>query len=230
MEWYNLIFYIPIVFGALMAVGSLFGLGGDHDADTDHDLDHDMDHDVESETDADGDHDRHTDWIADHAAHEQPFYAKALSLLGVGRVPLTVVLTMAPFIFGGIGVSLNAFLAPVLPTLIYPWISFAGAFFGGLFLTGKASKLLAHILPKTESYNISRSGMVGSMGEALFDVNETSGFALVRDPSGDVHQIPCLVQQGVIPKGGGLIVIEYLEEKKVFLVESPPSLPMLDSE
>src|SRR5829696_983280 len=123
LEWYNLIFLLPL-FLALFYVGiyAISGLTfGETDMDASGDVDpeahieldghaagpaemhHDLDHDLNADADADADADVHTDADTDahgagegHDAAVAPgsVLATVLSLLGVGKVPLSILLTM----------------------------------------------------------------------------------------------------------------------------------------
>src|SRR5690554_5847451 len=111
LAWWNLIFAVPFALGLLymglyIATGITFG---DGDVDADAEVDADVDGDVDADAEADGD--------ADHdAEHHAPGpLASAMELLGVGRVPLSLVLMVLVLTWGLIGTIVNRLLWPVLP-------------------------------------------------------------------------------------------------------------------
>src|SRR5687767_13728649 len=112
LQWWNLIFLLPAV-GALiyllvLALGAI-PLEG-HDVDVGHHLDaghHDVEH-------GDGD----------------PFHG-ALSLIGVGRLPLSLVLMSFAFLWGFFGWLGNRLFSMVLPSpSLFLWPSLVMAFLG----------------------------------------------------------------------------------------------------
>ena len=217
--WQNLIFLISLAVGLLLVFGSAFG-GGDHDAD--HDVDHDVGHD------AGHDHDGHRGAVDPGEAHEG-FVLKALSLLGVGRVPLVAVLMMMALLFGGFGMICNTIMAAIgLPAWLYGPISIAAAGIATLTLTGRAVKVLNRFMPTNETYRVSRHDLAGSTGTLLFPADAvTTTTAQVKDHEGNVHNIQCRTSKGALPKGGKILVIEYDEENKLYLVAEDPSANQL---
>src|SRR6187397_2743296 len=103
--WWNLVFVAPFFLalaylGIYAASGVTFG-EIDHDTDVnaelDHDFDHDADVDMDADTDVDADHDVEHD--VDHDADDGESQsgsslAGALTWLGIGRVPVSIVLTV----------------------------------------------------------------------------------------------------------------------------------------
>jgi membrane protein implicated in regulation of membrane protease activity len=211
--WYNLVFYVPVLFGVILVLGSAFGLA-DHDADAGHDADggHDAEHD------ADG---KPTGAVDAHASpdHEPNVFTKALSVLGVGRVPITIVLMTASLIFGGLGIVANTLLASLIGVSgAFALISVAVAFVGMVFLTGWTARGVARIMPSTETYRVSKTDLVGKTGQLVLPADTSYGLAQVRDHEGNVHNLTCRTAEGTIPKGSDVLVYDYDEEKKVYVV------------
>src|SRR5262249_62345357 len=120
--------------GLLLILGSAFaGHSGGHDSGADHDHDHDGGH-----------------------GHHHGF-GRVLSLLGAGKVPLTVALMTAFVLFGGLGIIMNVILGAlgVAPGLIGP-ISLVAASIYAVILSGQTAKLVARFMPTVESYQISK--------------------------------------------------------------------------
>jgi len=211
LAWQNLVFYIPLAVGLILVFGSAFG---GHDTGADHDVDHDVDHDHDGGTKG------HVDTAHDH---ETTFVMKALSLLGIGRVPLTLVLMIMSFLFGGFGMISNGVLSAIgLPAWLYGPISIAVSSVVTLTLTGKAAQLLNRFMPTTETYRVSRHDFAGCTGTLLQPANPTDGYAQVKDHEGNVHNVKCRTIRGELPKGGDILVIEYDEENQTCIVDANP--------
>lgn len=198
--WYNVVFLIPLIVGILLSLGSSVG-GADGDAHVEHDVGHDVAH-------------------ADGAGG----LSKALSLLGVGRVPFTLLLVVASLIFGGIGIIANALFASfgLAPGLFGP-LSLALAFVGTVISTGAVAKVIERVMPSVETYRVSKRDFEGCIGKLLLPADASSGYAQIKDPEGNVHNIKCRSLGGVpLAKGTEILVVEYEEETQTFIVDANP--------
>jgi hypothetical protein len=203
LAWQNLIFYIPLALGVLLVLGSFFTA---HDAghDPGHDLGHDHDHD---------------------AGHGIGLGGRALSLLGIGRVPLTVALMMASFLFGGIGILVNTILSSAgLAAGTYGPIALTSAVVYTLLLARPTAALVRRVLPATESYTIARRDFIGCTGALLLPADPTTGLAQVKDPEGNVHNVKCRAVKGPLAKGTTILIVDYDEDTKTYLVDVIPKL------
>lgn len=209
----NLIFIISLVVGVVLVLGNAFGVMG-HDAD--HDVDHDVDHDADHDQ-AGGEHDHDA-----HHEHQERLFLKALTLLGIGKVPFSIVWMTAALVFGGAGIVLNTVLAPVLRVpWIYGWISFAGALVVMVTVTGYFAGIVHRLMPTTETYAGKRSDLVGCCGTLVLATDEKRGLANVHDPRGNLHQITCRTMNGTtIPSGVAVTVVDYMKENNVYVVEA----------
>lgn len=209
----NIIFIIALVVGIVLVLGNALGVMG-HDAD--HDVDHDVDHDTDHEQ-AGGEHDHDA-----HHEHQERLFLKALSVLGIGRVPFSIVWMTAALVFGGAGIVFNTVLAPVLRVpWIYGWLSFAGALVAMVTVTGNFARVVHRLMPTTETYVGKRSDLVGCRGTLVLATDENRGLANVHDPRGNVHQITCRTTNGAtIPSGAKVTVIDYRKEHNLYVVEA----------
>lgn len=189
LAWWNLIFVVPfglglVYMGLYIATGLSFGEG---DADVDGDVDGDGDHKI-------------------HLGGET-----MLELLGVGRVPLSVVLMTLLMTWGFAGIVVNRLLFEVLVGWLLPLVSIPVATVIAVSATGVLSRAVARLMPLDESSAWRKRDLVGTTAEALYPINSQFGMAIVRDPQGERYQIPCRVGEGAAPiaKGQSVLLVEY---------------------
>ncbi len=217
LAWYNLIFLLPILMGIVAALAATSGLGieaGDSDSsgvETESEASHGCDTDSDTDT-------------PDHAVEvhsDGNLFERALSLLGVGRVPLSIVITVSSLTFGVTGILLNSLLLSLvkIPTLI-AGVSVLGSFTVMFLITGALSRWLSKILPSVESYGISHSGLEGRVGTLVLAANTEFGVVHVVDEYHQLHRIQCKTFKGTIPEGTEVIIIKYEESEKVYYVEA----------
>ncbi len=214
-------------------------MAADLHAELDHDVDGGLEHDVDADADADVDHDVETtteSGDAEHevasssetavaapatSAHEVSIYAGLLAWIGLGRAPLSILLMVLLISWGVIGFVTNVLLAPVMP---WPWMAVFGslptAAAGSLLITRSTVRLVAKWLPTMETYARPTGALVGSSGEALYNISERFGIASVRDSRGDLFQVACRVYPGDQPiaKGTQVLLVDYNDGEKCFFV------------
>jgi membrane protein implicated in regulation of membrane protease activity len=201
LQWWNLIFLLPAV-GALiyllvLALGAI-PLEG-HDVDVGHHLDaghHDVEH-------GDGD----------------PFHG-ALSLIGVGRVPLSLVLMSFAFLWGFFGWLGNRLFSMVLPSpSLFLWPSLVMAFLGAAVLTGVLARGLGRMMPSTESYGATARDLIGGMGDVRYALTAQNGSVQVHDRYGTLHEVPARVLPGepMIPAGTRVVLWRFDDEAGAYL-------------
>lgn len=189
----------------------------------------DVESGVDTEANAPGDgaavhaHDAGHGHAAGEHAHDDHPSARALTLswLGVGRVPLSLILMTLLMTWGLIGFAANQFGRQVVsePSQ-FVLASLPIALVGSLLSTGLISKAIGHYLPTSETYARRRHELLGEVGQAVYEINDTFGMAAVRDSGGDRHQIACRVQPGAdaIPKGSIVVLVGYHGEERFFYV------------
>lgn len=205
LAWHNLLFLLPIVVGALLAVGAVLG-GTDGAGDADGDFDAEAD----THADADSDHD-----------HDVAGHPSLITLLGLGRVPLTILLMLWLLLFGALGVSLKAalgFSSPSVSTAIAAVVSVPVT----LVVTGFVARGLSRLMPSTETYAATKAGLIGLSGTAELEVNGEWGMANVRDEGGALHKLRCRTYGGVVEKGTEVLITDYDPDADFFIVEESP--------
>jgi hypothetical protein len=237
LSWWNLLFIVPFAL-ALMYLGlyTMSGITfGDADADGDFDADADGDFHVDADADADAhvdapDHDVHMD--ADHDADgdsdsegdsspEHGFTTLALQWLGVGRVPVSIMLMVLLLTWGWIGFVCNVALSGAMGHgFAVALISVPTAFVGSLLITKGVVGLVARWLPTCETSARRRHELLGSVGEAIYNIDEKFGMTSVRDMLGELYQVPCKVGDGqpTVAKGERVKLVSYNARDGMFQV------------
>ncbi len=214
----NIVFLIALGFGILLVLGAVLGIG--------HEVGHDVSHDIGHDHDAghDHDHDRAHNPLAAPLAgegNERPLYLRLFSALGIGRVPITVILMIMSFIFGSTGLIANAALEPILTSpYLYGPASFVIATVVAFLLTGKCARFVNRRMPSTESYNVEKRDFVGTTGTLLLNTDTHFGLARVADSKGGVYDVTVRTDNGELQKGKKILIIDYDQESDTYTVEA----------
>lgn len=212
LQWWNLIFILPFI-GALFYILMLCSgiLAADHGAELNVNMDHDADFH------ADVDHGAGIEHLHDI---DPGMLTRALSFLGIGRVPLSVIIISVCFLWGFAGFAGNTLLKPVLPAFLFVWGSIAIALAVSIFCTRALAGLLSRILPATETYAVSLVQLTGKWAEAITTIDETFGQAHVYDDAGALHTLQCLVHPGEssIPRGAQVLLLFFDKRRNAFFV------------
>jgi hypothetical protein len=192
----------------------------DVDADADVDADTDVDADADADTDADADHDADTEHDAD-AGGASPIWA-ALSFLGVGRVPVSIVLMILLLSWGAIGFAANQLVREkVSETWQVAVVSVPLAAIASLLITSMTSRAINRFMPLNVTAAKRRHELLGSTGEVILPIDVKFGMASVRDSdSGDLYQVPCRLENtgDTIPKGARVKLVAYDARESLFYV------------
>ena len=185
----------------------------DHDADLGADADAHLDTDVDADAHVEG---HGADQIAPGSV-----LAGAMSLLGVGRVPLSIILMVLMLIWGTIGFFSNVLLwdkyhNETLLLLVSIPLAFIGSFLGTRLVTAA----MARWLPTNETYVQRRHELLGAVGEAILPIDANFGMAAVRDDYHDLFHIACRVHGNTPPldKGTKVKLVAYNGKQKIYYV------------
>ncbi len=144
-----------------------------------------------------------------------------LSWLGVGRVPLSIVLMVLLLFWGSIGFMTNILARPQVGDGWHAALaSLPAAALGTLLLTRGVVLAMARWVPMNETSARRKHALLGRVGEALYDIDDKFGLAGVREESGDLYQVPCRIADDVapIPKGTRVKLVAYGGADGVFYV------------
>ena len=224
LNWWNLIFLLP--FGLALLYLGLYTVSGvtfgDGDVDHDFDVDHDVDADADADHDVSADHDAEAGHDADGQGGGHPSGAlAALSWLGVGRVPVSILLMVLLLTWGVAGFIANAAMERHGASAAF--VSLPLAALVSLLMTRLVSSGIARYLPLYETTARRRHELLGSVGEAIFPIDRKFGMASVRDDTGDLYQVACRVEPDAepIPKGAKVQLVAYNAKSQLFYVARP---------
>ncbi|MES2464773.1 MAG: hypothetical protein V4671_29770 [Armatimonadota bacterium] len=189
LRWEWIIFFAPLGLAVFVALFAAFGLS-EHDADAD--------------TDADG------DVHVDGDGHES-----LLSLVGVGKAPLSLVTLCLLLLWAGAGLAGN-----LLWGVDRIWISLLVAGMAALLGTPIVAVQFARLIPSVESHHVERNELIGCEGTTLYPVTDTSGTVRLYDRLRNLRQLDSRTYgaTATIPQGTTVVVMEYDRQREVFLV------------
>ena len=231
LAWWNLVFLVPLALAlTYLAIYCVTGaMFGDADADADTEVDTDVDPEVGADAEIDGDADVDADVDADsdagHVGHHSSSAGRSaiggLAWIGVGRVPLSLVLMVLMLTWGFIGFITNQFLHDVVSRQwLIPLVSLPVAAVGSLLTTRLLARGMSRLMPTEETYARRRKDLLGEVGEAIYPIDERFGMAAVRDDRGNLYQVPCRVEPGRLPiaKGEKVLLVSYEATRNIFHV------------
>lgn len=201
-EWQYLIFELPIVAALLYVVlmASGLSLGEDAHLDVGHDVHVEADHHVHAEA----------------HGHHLHILGAVLGFLGIGKVPLSILMMSACFIWGAAGLLLLVMLGVDSILKVVAFTALAAGVGTRLVAEG-----LSALIPREESYYTPKEHMVGQVGEVLYEVTRASGTVRLRDPSGNLLDLDCRTRGDECIKSGTRVVLhEYDRSADVFYVHA----------
>ena len=164
---YNLPFAIAFAILFLLAIAQVVGLG-----------------------DLIGGHDGHADVGHGDIGHAGPIDGLT-SLLGIGRVPFLVWLSLLLLMFSGVGVTGQFALDALSGSMMSPGLAAALAAFPSLLLTSLFARILEPIMPRDETTAIEVSSLLGKRGAISIGTARrgSPARASVRDHYGQAHNV-----------------------------------------
>lgn len=207
LQWWNLVFLLPAVaallFLLLLALGALPAEGNHGDVHLEPGLHLDI-HGAHIEI--------HPGDLPDDVSSDSDPFRGALSLIGVGRIPLSLVLMSFLFLWGFFGWVANQVFGNVIASpALFIWPSLAVALVGAGAFTRFLAVRLGRLMPSTESYGVTARGLVGRIADVRYALTETSGSVQVYDEFGTMHETAARVMPGEspIPAGARVVLWRY---------------------
>src|SRR5205823_6543860 len=124
--------------------------------------------------------------------------------------------------WGSIGFIVNVLMRPSLgESWRVAMASLPAAAVGTLLLTRAIVLAMVRWMPLNETSAKRRHALLGSVGEAIYDIDGNFGLAGVREPGGgDFYQVSCRTADGAptIPKGSRVKLVAYGGPDGVFYV------------
>ena len=169
LEPHNLPFAIAMGLMVLLALVQVLGLG---------DWGGDADLDIEAGADAD-------------AALQPGMMEGFLTLLGLGRVPLTIWLALFLLMFAGIGLSVQELAESLTGAPLYSWLAAVIAGGAAIPVTGVLARPLGAVLPKDYTTAVSTQSLIGRRATITDGVARAGSpaRARVRDVHGQAHYV-----------------------------------------
>ena len=172
---------LVLLLAALQVVALVLGGSLDlFEADADVDLDLNADADVAAETGG----------IA-HGVGLMPALGSTLDWLGVGSVPLSILITLWVAGFGLFGLILQSIMQSVSGALLPGWLAVGCALFASFPLLKLSGAILRPILPREETEAVSTGTLLGSEGQITVGVARRGrpAEARVHDQWGKAHYV-----------------------------------------
>lgn len=155
-----------------------------------------------------------------------------LGWLGVGQVPLLMLLVVLLALFGMAGIAIQQFAASFLGAPLSPWLAAPAAAVAALPLTSITARALARIMPHDETTAVSLDSLVGK--RATITVGSarrgSPAQARVRDVHGQSHYVMIEPNDDDQTIGEGHRVLLVRREGNIFigLSEGDALIPQLD--
>ncbi|MBD2843060.1 OB-fold-containig protein [Erythrobacter rubeus] len=173
LEPHNLPFAAAAILLIFIALAQVIGMGDLFEgADADVDLDVDV---------IDG----------PNGADASGFVATALSLLGIGRVPFLIWLTLLLFLFAGIGVAIQQTIIAATGNPLPVLLAAAGAGAAAVPLNGILTRPLAQLLPQDETSAVGLGSLVRR--DAVIQIGTARPGSPARSKVLDAHGQPHFV-------------------------------------
>lgn len=168
---------------------------------------------------AHGGHNGHGHHEHSHASHDNA-PSRIIMLLGIGQVPITLLIGVFLLCWGAFGLLANQLFGILHYPGIYIWPSLALTFVVSSAITRSMAAIVGRLLPGEETYGVTRFQLVGSLGKTVYPTTEVTGTVDIKDQSGTVHRVQAKVEPGKedIPGGSDVIIVDFDEDDKRFVV------------
>lgn len=225
-HWYNLVFLVPLLFGGGFAIievitgglGDVFGVEFDFDADIDAGVDL-----IEIEAVA---ADVSADVKAEVEAGHLPAWAVGLSWIGLGRIPLTIVMEVFLMAFGFMGLLFNALATDFVswaPNITF-FAALPIAFFGAAAGTRAVAELLARTVLANATTGTPPGPFVGEVGRVTTRVSAKAGEVRVEPLNGEPKYVDTrALGDSTFERDAHVILVQFDNARGVYIAEATPT-------
>jgi membrane protein implicated in regulation of membrane protease activity len=157
------------------------------------------------------------------AVHGSDFGHIMSQIFGVGQVPLSLLLGIYMFCWGACGMAMNQLFSGMLKyPAIYIWPSLGATFVISFIVTRSMAAIVAKMMPREETFGVSRQELVGLTGKAVYAITAKAGTVDISDKYGTVHreQAKIIAGDAVISAGTKVLVLDYDASDKKFVVKA----------
>lgn len=155
-----------------------------------------------------------------------------LGWLGIGEIPLLILLVVLLALFGMIGLTLQQVVTSLAGVPMAPWNAAALAFLASFPLLGVCARGLARILPRDETSAVGLDSLLGKRAVVTVGIARrgSPARARVRDIYGQTHHVMMEPNGDADTVAQGESVLLVRREGHIFigLVEGDALLPRLD--
>jgi hypothetical protein len=209
LDWYNLPFLIALAGCTIFALLQIVGGMSEGDTDLDIDGDHDVDLDGTGNLDPN----------ADLPDHDGPISA-FLGMLGIGKLPLAIVLMSLLGSIGALGLILNSLLLTFIG-------SYTGFFFPivicvvlivSILVTGRISRFIGRFVAENSAV-IGIEELVGRAGTVTSaSISSSYGRVSLRDAHGTTHTVYAVLESDQsAPERSEVALISYDKQNQRFI-------------
>jgi hypothetical protein len=155
-----------------------------------------------------------------------------LGWLGIGEVPLLILLVVFLALFGMIGITIQQIVAALAGVPMAPWNAAALAFVATLPLLGFSARRLGRILPRDETTAVGLDNLLGKRATVTVGVARrgSPAQARVRDVHGQMHHV-MMEPNGdgdAVAQGETVLLVRREGDLFIGLPEGDALIPRLD--
>lgn len=154
-----------------------------------------------------------------------------LDLLGLGRVPLSLILISFCLFWGLFGwFSVKALSAIWPEPRVFFWPALLIALLGAGGMTRLMAAVVGRLIPRSTYESTGARDLVGRLAETRYAVSAAAGTVQVYDRHGTLHEVPARVLPGEspIPAGVRVILWRYDDTAGLYLVTQEDALDIVE--
>lgn len=223
LQWWNVIYLAPLAISLLWILVTVMGGLGSDGADAGDGVDAgdggDMGGDADGGDADSGDASGHDGDIG----HGSDFGHIMSHVFGIGQLPISLLLGIFMLCWGACGMAMNQLFSGMLKyPAVYVWPSMGATFAVSFVITRAMAAIVSKMMPREETFGVSRRELVGLTGKAVYAISEKAGTVDISDKYGTVHRTQAKTGDGggIIPSGTKVLVLDYDTADKKFVVKA----------